>query len=135
MAVPPDVPAAPVVPPVPLVPDVPVEVEGSEHLIVEPELPVPVPPQAMLLAHAEHAVHWHLTIALKSLAPWGFARWHCVAHAWVVQASRHVKNWPHCELDVAQAVLSASHVLPGPTDASEHSSHESVLGRQLFRNA
>jgi hypothetical protein len=69
MAVPPpDVPAAPV-PAAPPVPAVPVDVEGSEHLIVEPVLALLVPPQAVLLAHAEHAVHWHLTIALKSLAP------------------------------------------------------------------
>lgn len=57
---PPDVPAAPV----PLEPAVPVDVAGSEHLIVDPVLPVPEPPQAMLLAHAEHAVHWHFTMAL-----------------------------------------------------------------------
>lgn len=60
---PPEVPAAPV-PAAPLEPAVPVDVAGSEHLIVEPVLPVPEPPQAMLLAHAEHAVHWHFTMAL-----------------------------------------------------------------------
>jgi hypothetical protein len=52
-----------------------------------------------------------------------------------VHASRQLKNCPHCELAVAQAVLSVTHVFPGPTDASEHSSHDSVLGKQLFRNA
>jgi hypothetical protein len=52
-----------------------------------------------------------------------------------VHASTQFRNLPHGEVAVPQATAAVTHLLPGPTEASEHSSHDSELGKQLLRNA
>ena len=48
-----------------------------------------------------------------------------------MQASAQVRNLPHAEVADAQATLWVTQALPGPTDASVQSSHESVVRRRV----
>src|SRR5262249_37760207 len=101
----------------------------------EPEPAAPdEPPQFGLLAQtvAHMPPHWQLTMASKAVTPEGLARWQLPTHVWFEQASAHAGYRAHGEVDGAQATLSSTQALPGPTEASAQSAHESFGGAALM---
>ena len=60
-------------------------------------------------------------------------RLHWLTQALVVHALAHERNTSQGEFRVPQTVLWLMHALPGPTDASEHSSHDSVFGADAMK--
>lgn len=62
-----------------------------------------------------------------------FAARQFATHDEVVHASAQLRNFPHAVAVVAQAVAWLTQALPGPTDASAQSLHDSARGAALTK--